>query len=43
MNRSHQTQVADIQPSIIETFGETEKLPWIGVGMFLGALTILPM
>lgn len=32
-----------MQPSILETYGETEKLPWIGVGMFLGALTILPM
>ncbi|KAI1470394.1 MFS general substrate transporter [Daldinia caldariorum] len=37
------TIVADIQPSIIETLGETEKLPWIGVGIFLGALTVLPI
>ncbi|KAH4299221.1 hypothetical protein HBH64_047120 [Parastagonospora nodorum] len=37
------TIVAAIQPQIIETFGETEKLPWIGVGMFLGALSILPI
>lgn len=37
------TVVADIQPSIIETYGETEKLPWIGIGMFLGALCILPI
>jgi hypothetical protein len=43
MSRSRQTQVADIQPSIIETYGKTEELPWIGVGMFLWALTILPM
>jgi hypothetical protein len=40
---SNCTQVAAIQPQIIETFRETEKLPWIGVGMFLGALSILPM
>ncbi|KAJ4304911.1 hypothetical protein N0V90_000439 [Kalmusia sp. IMI 367209] len=39
----HGFKVADIQPQIIETFGQTEKLPWIGVGMFLGALTILPL
>ncbi|KAI1474602.1 MFS general substrate transporter [Daldinia eschscholtzii] len=37
------TIVADIQPSIIESLGETEKLPWIGVGIFLGALTVLPI
>ncbi|KAI8965612.1 MFS general substrate transporter [Daldinia sp. FL1419] len=37
------TIVADIQPSIINTLGEPEKLPWIGVGLFLGALNILPV
>ncbi|KAI1660857.1 MFS general substrate transporter [Daldinia decipiens] len=37
------TIVADIQPSIIDTLGETEKLPWIGVAIFLGALTVLPI
>ncbi|CZR65434.1 related to DHA14-like major facilitator; ABC transporter [Phialocephala subalpina] len=36
------TIVADIQPAILETFSETEKLPWMGVALFLGALTILP-
>ncbi|KAI5854504.1 major facilitator superfamily domain-containing protein [Durotheca rogersii] len=37
------TIVADIQPSIIDTFGETENLPWIGVALFLGALLVLPL
>ncbi|KAI1771731.1 major facilitator superfamily domain-containing protein [Hypoxylon cercidicola] len=37
------TITADIQPSIIETFGEPEKLPWIGIALFLGALTVLPI
>ncbi|KAH6638613.1 major facilitator superfamily domain-containing protein [Truncatella angustata] len=37
------TVVANIQPSIIETFGEEEKLPWIGIGVFLGSLAILPV
>ncbi|KAI0879968.1 MFS general substrate transporter [Annulohypoxylon maeteangense] len=37
------TIVADIQPSIIDTFGDTGKLSWIGVGMFLGAISILPI
>ncbi|KAK6069584.1 MFS drug efflux transporter [Seiridium cupressi] len=34
--------VADIQPSIIDTFGEVEKLPWIGVALSLGTVSILP-
>ncbi|KAL2752595.1 hypothetical protein ACRALDRAFT_1058457 [Sodiomyces alcalophilus JCM 7366] len=37
------TIVAAMQPAILDTYGETEKLPWIGVGMFLGALTVLPI
>ncbi|KAK9421201.1 putative Major facilitator superfamily (MFS) profile domain-containing protein [Seiridium unicorne] len=36
------TIVADIQPSIIDTFGEVEKLPWIGVALSLGTVSILP-
>jgi len=34
--------VADLQPSIIEVFGQIELLPWIGVGFALGASFILP-
>ncbi|KAK9794266.1 putative Major facilitator superfamily (MFS) profile domain-containing protein [Seiridium cardinale] len=36
------TIVADIQPSIIDTFGEVEKLPWIGVALSLGTVSFLP-
>ncbi|EER28765.1 Major Facilitator Superfamily protein [Coccidioides posadasii C735 delta SOWgp] len=36
------TIVADIQPSIIDDFGEIELLPWIGVGFALGSMFILP-
>ncbi|KAI2618204.1 MFS general substrate transporter [Hypoxylon sp. NC1633] len=36
------TIVADIQPPIIETLGETEKLPWIGIALALGTICILP-
>ena len=32
------TMVANIQPTIIETFGEVEKLPWLSVAFQLGAL-----
>ncbi|KAI1119044.1 major facilitator superfamily domain-containing protein [Nemania sp. NC0429] len=35
------TVVANIQPSIIETFGHVDKLPWIGTAVFLGGQTIL--
>ncbi|KAI0476265.1 MFS general substrate transporter [Xylariaceae sp. FL0804] len=37
------TIVADIQPSIIQTFDNIENLPWIGVGFALGSITILPV
>jgi len=35
--------VADIQPYIIDTFQNTEKLPWIGAGIYLGAISILAL
>ncbi|WEW58622.1 hypothetical protein PRK78_004090 [Emydomyces testavorans] len=38
----HGWKVADIQPSIIEDFGQVELLPWIGVGFALGSMFILP-
>jgi hypothetical protein len=31
------TVVADIQPAVVETFGEVDKLPWLSVGFLLGA------
>jgi Major Facilitator Superfamily len=31
------TVVADIQPAIVETFGDVAKLPWLSVGFLLGA------
>ncbi|KAL8788073.1 MAG: hypothetical protein Q9195_007487 [Heterodermia aff. obscurata] len=34
------TIVADIQPSIIDTLGEVENLPWISVGYALGAVAL---
>ncbi|KAL9122167.1 MAG: hypothetical protein Q9187_001282 [Circinaria calcarea] len=36
------TIVADIQPAIIEDFGEIEKLPWLGAAFALGAVSVLP-
>jgi hypothetical protein len=30
------TVVADIQPAIVETYGEVDKLPWLSVGFLLG-------
>ncbi|KAI0197902.1 major facilitator superfamily domain-containing protein [Astrocystis sublimbata] len=36
------TVVANIQPSIVETFGSVDKLPWIGTAVYLGGQTILP-
>ncbi|EEP76519.1 predicted protein [Uncinocarpus reesii 1704] len=36
------TVVADIQPAILEDFGEIELLPWIGTGFALGSMCILP-
>ena len=35
-------QVAAIQPSILEAFGEVQLLPWIGVSFALGSTAILP-
>jgi hypothetical protein len=31
------TVVADVQPVIVETLGEVDKLPWLSVGFLLGA------
>lgn len=36
------TVVADVQPNVIETFGDVSLLPWLGVGFALGGVTILP-
>ena len=36
------TIVANIQPSIIEHFGDVSKLPWLGAAFALGATTVLP-
>lgn len=33
------TIVADVQPSIIETLGGIDKLPWISVAFALGAIS----
>ncbi|KAI9806472.1 MAG: hypothetical protein M1833_003659 [Piccolia ochrophora] len=33
------TIVADVQPRIIEQFGEIDKLPWLSVAFLLGALS----
>lgn len=32
--------VADIQPSIINTLGNIDKLPWVSVGYALGATAV---
>lgn len=37
------TIVADIQPSIVETFDNVDLLPWIGVAFTLGSVSILPL
>ncbi len=34
------TIVADVQPKIVETFGDVEKLPWISVAFALGAVSV---
>ena len=34
------TVVADVQPSIINTLGHIEKLPWISVAFALGAISV---
>ncbi|KAJ5233193.1 Efflux pump dep3 [Penicillium chermesinum] len=36
------TIVADIQPVILDLFGEVSLLPWIGVGFALGTMCVLP-
>ena len=33
------TVVADVQPQIIESLGEIDKLPWVSVNFALGALS----
>jgi hypothetical protein len=35
------TVVADVQGTVIERFGEPEKLAWIGVGFPLGSIAII--
>jgi hypothetical protein len=35
------TVVADVQGTIIERFGESEKLAWIGVGFPLGSIAVI--
>jgi MFS family permease len=38
------TIVADVQAAVIETFGEIDKLGWMGIGFPLGSVaTILPL
>lgn len=34
------TIVADVQPKIVDTFHETNKLPWISVSFALGAASV---
>lgn len=34
------TVVADVQPSIINTLGNVDKLPWVSVAYALGAIAI---
>ena len=34
------TVVADVQPRIIHTLGEIEKLPWVSVSYALGAIAV---
>ncbi|RAL14075.1 MFS general substrate transporter [Aspergillus homomorphus CBS 101889] len=36
------TVVANVEPDIIESFGEIEKMPWIGAAFNLGGIAILP-
>ncbi|KAH8698990.1 putative efflux pump antibiotic resistance protein [Talaromyces proteolyticus] len=36
------TVVADVQPAILNTFGQIEDLPWLGVAFALGGIAILP-
>jgi hypothetical protein len=34
------TIVADVQPKIVDTLGEIEKLPWLSVAFALGAVSV---
>lgn len=34
------TVVADVQPSIIETLGDIERLPWVSVAYPLGTIAV---
>lgn len=34
--------MADIQPAILDIFGQVSLLPWIGVGFALGTMCVLP-
>ncbi|KAB8069922.1 major facilitator superfamily domain-containing protein [Aspergillus leporis] len=38
----HGWKVADIQPVILNLYGEVSLLPWIGVGFALGTMCVLP-
>ena len=42
INSADNIQVADIQPAIIDTFDEVDKLSWIAVALSLGTVAILP-
>ena len=42
MCSTHIQKVADIQPSILNTFGNVNLLPWIGTGFALGTMAVLP-
>lgn len=35
------TVVADVQGTVVERFGEPEKLTWIGVGFPLGSIAVI--
>lgn len=32
------TVIADLQPSIVASFGEVQKMPWVSVGTLMGCL-----
>lgn len=36
------TVVANIQPAIINEFGQIQDLPWVGVAYALGGISLLP-
>lgn len=37
------TVVANIQPAIVNKFGQIQNLPWVGVGFALGGIAVLPL